>query len=576
MSDNRFNDYPTKRIPGFKKDNNDETKQFVSSYYDDDDDYDDNYDYYDEVNTEPAYDTRPVARKEKIQSQARAARRPENARRSGLTQPQKRSRYGQSHASDTRPRRNTNVRSKSKSAFIGIYIGLLVIAVALCITVFVLVFQWLVREGPAPNEILPERETSIINGTEVENPPPVLSGRPLMQNISSLITGVVSDPRGVIVLNLDSMLTEEIPIPEEAVITDSRANEMTFSQLRVGQLMEISFDARDPETTTVVRENPRAWTRAERTNVHINTDNRTISVGHEAFEFNNQTLVLHRGEPILINQIRAADSVTIVGLGTVAWLIQLDVASGSLEISNADDIINGRITIGNLHPLFLHEITEPIDVAEGPHRIVVEGDNIETLIDNIVITPGEIFNLDLSEVELTMATLSIATTPVDAYIFINGERVTSPYQVPFGEHTIRVERDGYVTQEQTVTVTELTESISFTLEAVILNARVTIFVTPVNAEIFVNNIFYANASPNVILELPPGSYNFIVRMHGYIDHSFHLLLTSGEEITRSVILSPALTLGPDTSGDDNDSGSSNFHIPPPPPPLPPADDPTTP
>jgi len=553
MSDNRFKDYPTKRIPSFDHKNSNEMPQSHTDY--DEDDYED----YDDA-LEPEYDTKPMRRRRE-QPERSVSR---NARSADYNQPERRQRRSQSAYYKDKP------QSKSKTAFIGIYIGLLVLAVAACITVFVLVFQWISREAPNPGDLF-EREPSV---TDDANEPVRPAGRPDIRNITTMITGITSDPRGLTMLNLETMQTSELLLSEAAEISDARGNDMTFSELRIGQLLEVNYDARIPEITSV-RENPRAWTRAERTNVHVNFDNSTIAVGHEAFEFNSQTLVLHRGERIPVGQIRAADSVTVVGIGSTAWMIQLDASSGSLQLSNTDEIINGRITIGNLHPLFLAEITGPIDVVEGPHRITVEGENIETFGQNVVIVPGQTLTFDLSVVEFSTATLTITTTPADANIFINNEPETSPAEVSFGEHTVRVQREGYITEERTINVTRAAETIRFNLEAVVLDARFTIFTTPTNAEVFVNNERIGNS--NILLLIPPGSHNIMVRLDGHIDYSFSVNLSPGQETSRSITLTPiAVNVPdvphiPDTPGDNNDStGSPGLTIPPPPPPIPPA------
>jgi len=561
MSDNRFKDYPTKRIPSLnqRKGNEMHHSPIDHDEYDDYEDYDD----YDDESIEPIYDTKPAQRRQSPleRTDTRYSRRTEENRSTRLRQ-------SRQVTHENRPRKRTggnppNRRNQAKTAFTAIYIGLLVIAVAVCITILVFLVQWLAREGPNPADLIPDREHAANgeNGNEQTLPP----GRPDIRNMTTMITGINSDPRSLVMLNLDTMLTDEIPLSDEAEFTDRRGNEITFSQLRIGQLVNISYDARMP-VITVVRENPRSWERAERTNVHVNIENLTISVGHEAFEFNSQTLVLHRGEPINISQIRPADSVTITGVGSTAWMVQLDASSGLLLLSNTDAIVNGRITVGNLHPLFLDEITGSFDVAEGPHRVVVEGDNIETFIENIVITHGQTFNLDLGIIEVSTATLNITTTPVDANIFINNELVTSPAQVSFGEHNIRVERDGYVTQERVVNVTNSTDNIQFNLEPVVHYARLTINATPANAEIFVGNILVGRANPSMIIEIAPGSYTIIARMYGYLDYTFNITLTSGQETTRSVILSPILVSDPGDTN-DNESPSGGFTIPPPPPPI---------
>jgi len=565
MSDNRFKDYPTKRIPSLKQENSDEISQSHIDY--DEEDYD--YEDYDDEAIEPEYDTKPIRRRREPEDHV-----PRGSRRAEYGQPQKRPRKNPSAYYGDKPQ-----HSRSRTAFIGIYIGLLVIAVAACITVFVLVFQWMAREGPNPGELF-EREPSV---TDETNEPVAPAGRPDIRRIETMITGIASDPRGLVLLDLETLEANiEMPLSEEAAILDRSNNAITFSELRIGQLVQVEYDARMPEITSV-REHPHARVFSERRNAIIDLENLTISVGHDAtFLFNSQTLIWDRGlgERIPIDRISPADSVTVIGLRDTAWMIQLDAASGSLQLSNTNEIINGRITVGSLHPLFLSEITGPIDVVEGPHHITVTGDNIEDFETTIVIVPRQTITLDLGAIELSTATLNITTTPADANIFINDEPVTSPAEVSFGEHTVRVEHDGYVTEERVVDVTRPTETIRFELEAVIQDAILILFTSPANTEIFVNNEPVGRANPNIILDLPPGSYSIMARLDSHVDYTFNIQLSPGQEVTRSMTLTPIAILipnVPDTPGDNNDDTGPGFFIPPPPPPpAPPDNDPSTP
>ena len=554
MSENRFDKYPTKRMPSVNKDTQDVRQKYTSKNYvppdptpEDEDYYTDDYEYdYEYGDEEDAYEDEednnyapPPPRR----------RPPQDTRRR-----------------TTKGRRPTSIKQKGKSAFISVYIGLLFLAVAICVVTFIFVFQWIVREAPNPNDI----NLGTGNNNLIAEGDTVPVGRPDIRNITALVTGISTDPRELILLNLESSLTDVIPIAENATFHNRNGNEMTFSQLRVGHLLDINYDARFPEIVSV-RENPRAWDRNERTNVLINLENFTISVGHEAFEFNNQTLVLHRGEPFPIENIRPADSVSIAGLGTTAWMIQLDAASGGLSITNADHIINGRITIGNLHPLFLEEITEAINIPEGPHHIVIEGDNIANFADNIVITPGQTFNLDLGNIELVQATVNINTTPTEATVFINGEEQTEPgpFMLDFGEHTIRVEHEGYVTAIETVTITDPTQTVAIALEAEATTGQVTLFITPRDAHLLVNGMSVPLTGESTLLELEAGTHNLTAIREGYLNYVLVLTITPGEQITQTIHMEvvPQLVTEPPTAETTTAPEGPQLQLPIPPPPT---------
>ena len=590
MSDNRFNDYPTKRMPSLKDkaekraakhpkyDDYDEYDEDYDSDYDESsgtynegydgysDDYDNDYNDDDGYNDyeDAAYYTKPVARKTGGEA-PKEARKP--VRKPAAQKPRKKTPPGYGER-----------RSKGKTAFIGIYIGLLVLAVAACIIAFVLLFQWITRESPMPD--LLDRDQTVADNPTTDTAVP--AGRPDIRTIASMITGISSDPRGLTLLNLDTLETTDIPFAEDATIANRGNNAMTFSELRIGQILEVRYDANLDEIISV-REHAHSWTRAERTNVHVNLDNNTISVGTEAFRFNSQTLVIRRsdGERISISQISPADSVTIVGFGvgqdSTAWMVQIDASSGLLALTNFDEIVNGRVTIGNMHSLFLNDISAPIDVVEGPHAIRVEGENIETFTDSIVITAGQTLTFDLGGVQIRTANLNISTTPANASIYVNDELVTSPVQVGWGEHTIRVAHEGYITEERVVDIASPAVSQRFDLEALVRNATLTIFTSPFNADIYVNNERVGAANPNLVLELPPGSYSITARMAGHTDYFFSIGLASGQEVSRSITMVPVVVqpptppvddTGDDTGDEDDSTNAPNLVIPPPPQQLP--------
>lgn len=591
MSD-RFNKYPTKRMPEVNKnappdyfgDNNiDDTVE--NAHTDAQHDFDDDFEYDVEQETKPSYVER---RREWLENKSRP--QPNASRRSEYgTRTPRRTRatsvvddyddfddYDDDISRKPTYRNSASIAEKGKMALVGMYIFILFIAVALCIVAVVVVINLFRENAPDLNNIIGERDPSI-----VDNDPPPQAMRPQIENMDGMITRIDTATMELDIVNVDSLNAYTFPIADDVTLRNRDNTAMTFSQLRIGQLVEVSYDINpDVPIITEMREHTRSIFRNEQRNVHINLENNTVSVGTEAFLFNSQTLVIHRGDRIPIGQIRPSDSVSITALpvdrqrpdrGAIAWVIQLDSASGTFMVANAGHIVNGRIIIGNLHPLLLHELNEPIDIPEGPHRVEIEGDNIDTIIENIIISPGQPFVLNLGDIELNQATLEFDITPAGATVFINDERVTgNSTNVDFGTHAIRVEHAGYISHEAEIIVNESTTSISVDLEAEITTARLTISTIPINAHILVDGVQVGTSSPNIVLELEPGTYLISARVDGFFEYNMFITLTQQQEAVRTISLTriPDDIDEPEPGNQDGDNNQGSF-IPPLPPPLPP-------
>lgn len=455
------------------------------------------------------------------------------------------SRRGRSDRVGGGNRRPPGYRFPSKSKFAAFYIVLLLLAVGVFLTVIFVAIENI--EGVLDN--LPVIGSA---STPPLTPPPnTPAPRPDRRSQTALVTGINSfgETRTITLLDINSRRTQDFTVPEDAIIRDRNTRPMTFPELRLGNILDIEYDARSaelPEIITIYRSrSPLAFEHTARTNVQINIDESEITFGNEVLRFiPGQTLVLYRGESFPIGQIRAIDSVTLVGYGDTVWFVQLEAGHGFLQFTNPGVVANGTVVIGGNMVFLLDEIPSSIELPEGTHQVVVEGANIETFIENVVISQGQTTRLDMGDAPLRAALLHINVTPEDALIFVNGElhEGDGPAQVKFGEVHVRVERHGFLSQEERREIVAQINSISFELVEIVHDQTLVIFTVPTNAEIFIDNVF-AGFSTLTRQGVSPGTYRIVARLPGYESPPINMVVTGHEteDIFKTILLMPVTT-----------------------------------
>ncbi|MCL1846046.1 MAG: PEGA domain-containing protein [Defluviitaleaceae bacterium] len=497
---------------------------------------------------------RPASRRETI---GRVAQDVQNGlpRKPGITAPDTRlasayaSRRTQAaHRTHNRPPRSTptnNPRPRqqkgpnSKAVFTGFFIAFLMLAIGL-VLVGLLILISNVNSAVDGMPFFACSDPAVPPDAIVNNPaePVVLVD---MSSQTSMITGISISgaTRTLTLLDITTHRTADFNVPEDTRILDRHNGPLTFGELRVGNMIDISYD-RNTSNIAALNESRQAWTRPGRTNVNIDIEDFTVTLGNESWNFNSQTLVLYRGEPFSITQVRPINSVTLIGQGDTVWLVQVDAAHGFLQFTNTDMVANPRIMIGTNIVLGPEDITSDIDLAEGSHRIMIEGDNIEPFIDEIVIHQGQTTRLNMGDIPLRAAIINIAVSPDDAIIIVNGEEHenTAPAQVEFGENLVRVEREGFIPQEQQLDISQAISWLTFELVEISHEGTLVIFTVPTNAEIFVDNVFVGH-SPHT-QSVAPGNITVTARLPGHADSQTSIIVTGNEteDIMRHLMLSP--------------------------------------
>lgn len=149
----------------------------------------------------------------------------------------------------------------------------------------------------------------------------------------------------------------------------------------------------------------------------------------------------------------------------------------------------------------------------------------------------------LGEAPLEPGEVTFSITPNDAIVSVDGTRVdiSSVVKLSYGSHTVRIEKEGYQTIEETIQVASGEQIKSFDLKRII---EVSFHISPSNATLVIDGIDTYSGEVETI-KLISGTYKIEVKADGYE--------TQEQEITVEEHMRPvSITLTPKKSESGND------------------------
>ena len=408
-------------------------------------------------------------------------------------------------------------KKASKGQYIAFYIITLVVAVAVCLATFAFVLSSVVNNRPPAG--VPGDTSQASNVTTPEQLPVYA-----IDEIS--ITGVIMDlnhaGRTLEIFDLGSQRSLDFRADNATAMQNRYGEVMSFAQFRPGDIV----DARYTEVGGVLSSMnlaTAAWERRNVSNLRVNAENRTITLGNEIFRYGDRTISIFNNNPYSIENINPLNVVTLRGMGSDVWFVEVSRGTGLINIVNGENIRDGIIEIDNDVILPLNDrgtTDEPIRVQSGNRRIRVRGSNIEDFDTAIDVNPGESAILNLSEVQITAGVVTLNISEPDAVVTINGAtvRAAEPQILTYGEYELVIRKEGFRTYESTFELNEPTLVLNIFLEPEIRTVNITVETIPPGAHIYVDNAF-VGLSP-VTTSVEEGVRMISARMDGFIDVNF--------------------------------------------------------
>ena len=340
-------------------------------------------------------------------------------------------------------------------------------------------------------------------------------------------------------------------------ITDSYGGAIPIGQIKRGAIVEIVYQPEKESILSVSLTN-RAWEKNNISGLLVNTSDNKITINSKEYNFTSDTLVMGEDEvasnPYFITE---HDVVKVAGVEDNIWCIRILKSAASIEIKNLP-IADGLLEIDRTRMIPLKEVTGPISIEPGKHKIVITMKGYEKVVKDITIEAGQKASIDLEGTSKAMSNLRLTVTNKEAEYTVRIEDKTfqkgEAISIEQGKHKVSITAEGYKPWEQELEFTEDNHDLKVSLEEEekeeapplqgvddvnSSNTQYTITVSsdPADAAVYVGDS-YKGQTP-IRLTLPLGDYAITLKKDGYQNHTANILLDStGTQNSFLYVLTP--------------------------------------
>lgn len=246
---------------------------------------------------------------------------------------------------------------------------------------------------------------------------------------------------------------------------DKYGNHMSVSDIHQGDVVDISGADSDGKAKRI-QKSDKVWTNDAVTNFSVDKDKSVLEIGSSSYRLGERTMIFSGSEVIDTDSITAQDKLSVVGIDKDIVSISVTTGHGTLQLSNTSLFEGSFLQLGDR---IFAEITKDmsLDVPEGSYTLAVANNGWGGSTD-IEIKRGETTKVNLNDLKgegLKKSSILFEVDVQSAKIYVDGKEIdyTSPVEITYGKHTLKVTADGYDTWTRTLYVNSKEATIQITI-----------------------------------------------------------------------------------------------------------------
>ena len=246
---------------------------------------------------------------------------------------------------------------------------------------------------------------------------------------------------------------------------DKYGNHMSVSDIHQGDVVDISGADSDGKAKRI-QKSDKVWTNDTVTNFSVDKDKSVLEIGNSSYRLGERTMIFSGSDVVDTDSLTAQDKLAVVGIDKDIVSISVTTGHGTLQLSNTSLFEGSFLQLGDR---IFAEITKDmsLDVPEGSYTLAVANNGWGGSTD-IEIKRGETTKVNLNDLKGEGPKKSSILFEVDvqeAKIYVDGSEIdyTSPVEITYGKHTLKVKADGYDTWTRTLYVNSKEATIQITI-----------------------------------------------------------------------------------------------------------------
>lgn len=368
----------------------------------------------------------------------------------------------------------------------------------------------------------------------------------LSENRIILIEKITQDE--IVGYDIKNKSTFNKSISDTARVNDAYGNVMPITQIKVGDIVEVDYQ-NGKDSVVAVGKSVDVQSFKKISGVTVDKTTQQIKIGGTNYAYTDETMVLNAdGSASDIGKIGPFDIVNIQELDDIVWSITIDKASASINMVDLPTQ-NGQIEIDNSRLIQFKDITEPIKIIPGEHKIVIKMEGYVTITDQLSMSSGQVYEMSLGNAEIAYTTVSpyISAKISDYIIKIDGNSYGPGDEIKLqqGNYEVEVIADGYEKWVRQVNLSKDVYKLSVALipieeesseentnttstnEALNNSRTIVLNTSPSGAKVYINGA-YSGETPYTVT-LNNGSYNMLFEKTGYMVYSTTILLDNSND-----------------------------------------------
>lgn len=221
--------------------------------------------------------------------------------------------------------------------------------------------------------------------------------------------------------------------------------EQSFAFLEPGRIFDVFYEEGDKKLVKA-QENKEAFEYRKIGEIKFDNAEHMIKMVDRKFSFDDSMMIFCGDNAINQIELNRQDELTVRGMGSVVYSVQVTAGHGYVSFVNYEDFIGGYVSLGNRQ---VFSVTEDMLLVarEGTYELSMENGELSGS-KKVTVEKDQRIVVDMGEFRTTperVGNIKFVISPNTASLYVNDRWQDSSKNVKlnFGTHKIKVVMDGY-------------------------------------------------------------------------------------------------------------------------------------